>query len=453
MVRYDLKIEKQKIYGAEKIAVAANANKTVRLRFYFDPSWRIFDAKAAIFRTADNRYYIIEIKGNSVTVPWEALTLDKDFELSVVGYDGDTVLTAGKTTVRVVSSLLPEECKTLSPTETLFDRFREESLDEAFKKYESEIDSVTHSYESKLMEVGAKLNEANQNAENVLREKNEEIQRINQEHAAEVVSLQADIADIQNTLAETKIKAEKWDLVDAAIADKPRSNFALWYGGTKEYKLPYLNTANMSIMGSSTIDNYVSEIGLNVISVKSMDQVFMEKAALKKIELRNTQNVTSMINTFCHCPLLREVKLGDLDSCKSLKWCFANNSALEKVTFGNHRGVGIFTGVFLNCTSLKEISAELDFSFVTDVNDLFTGCYALKEVRFKENSIAMAVTLKDCQSLSKESMLSLFAALSSEYKYSLTVSRYAFDNNFPTEDEANEAKSFVTEKGWKLNLI
>lgn len=142
MVNYDLRVEKQQIFGADRVAVAANANETLSFRFYFDASWRIFDAKAAIFRTAQNKYYIVEIKSSSVTVPWEVLTVDSDFELSVIGYDGSTILTAGKVNIRVASSLLPDDCKTLSASETLFDKFKQESLAEAYKKYEDELISI-----------------------------------------------------------------------------------------------------------------------------------------------------------------------------------------------------------------------------------------------------------------------------------------------------------------------
>ena len=83
MVYYDLRIEKQRIYGADKIAIAADANETVSFRFHFDANWRIFDSKAAIFRTAENKFYIIEIKHSAVTVPWEVLTVDRNFELSI----------------------------------------------------------------------------------------------------------------------------------------------------------------------------------------------------------------------------------------------------------------------------------------------------------------------------------------------------------------------------------
>ncbi|HAS37392.1 MAG TPA: hypothetical protein DCS04_02090, partial [Ruminococcaceae bacterium] len=170
---YDLRVEKQQIFGAEKIAIAADSNKTVELRFYFDVNWRIFDAKAAIFRTAENKYYIIEIRSSSVTVPWEVLTVDRDFELSVIGYDESMALTAGKVTVKVVSSLLPEDCKTFSPTETLFDRIRQDSVDEAYKKYRDEIESLKRSYDEKILSLGLQINEANENTKNVERAKNE----------------------------------------------------------------------------------------------------------------------------------------------------------------------------------------------------------------------------------------------------------------------------------------
>ena len=236
MVNYDLRIEKQRIFGAEKIAIAANANETISLRFHFDANWRIFDAKAAIFRTAKNEYYIIEIKESSAKVPWEVLAVDHDFELSVIGYDGSMVLTAGKVDVRVVSSLLPDDYKTFSPSETLFDRFKQDSIDEAYKKYEDEIESLKYAYEKKILEMGVKINKANENTKNVEKEKDAEIAKIRQEHAEENLTFNTKIAELNKSLSAAQLKADKWDLVDAAMADKTRSNFALWTGGTKEYK-------------------------------------------------------------------------------------------------------------------------------------------------------------------------------------------------------------------------
>lgn len=452
MVYYDLRIEKQRIYGADKIAIAADANETVSFRFHFDANWRIFDSKAAIFRTAENKFYIIEIKHSAVTVPWEVLTVDRNFELSVIGYDGSKVLTAGKEEVRVVSSLLPEDCKTFSPSETLFDRFRQDSIDEAYKKYRNEIETLKRSYEEKILEIGSQLNKANQNTEDMEKAKNEEIAELNQVHSAEIHSLNSELADVKNELAQTEIRADKWDLVEAAMSDKTRSNYAPWCGGTKPYKLPFFNTKNLSVLTAGNFDDYCTEIGLDLSSVTTFEMVFKGKSRLRRLELRNTGNITSLMSGFSFSTALREVLLGDLTSCTNLKWAFDGDTSLEKVTFGKHSKVVEFSYLFNGCIALKEIDAELDFTVARQATDTFAKCASLEKVSFKKDSIGVNLDLGSCQALSKESMLNLFDGLAVKDSMRVTVSRYAFENNFPTSEEQETVRSSITQKGWTLSL-
>lgn len=452
MVNYDLRIEKQRIFGAEKIAIAANANETISLRFHFDANWRIFDAKAAIFRTEKNEYYIIEIKESSVTVPWEVLTVDHDFELSVIGYDGSMVLTAGKVDVKVVSSLLPDDYKTFSPSETLFDRFKQDSIDEAYKKYKDEIESLKHDYEKKILEMGVKINKANENTKNVEKAKNDEIAKIRQEHAEEVAALSTQIAEINKTLAAAQIKADKWDLVDAAMADKTRSNYAPWMGGTKEYKLPFFNTKNMSLLTAGNFDNNVSELGLDLTSATTLSQMFTQRKCLKRIELRNTDKITTIINCFSNSPSLREVILGNLTSCDNAKQSFYNDTSLEKITFGKNDRIKDWSDTFSGCISLIEINATLNMAAANWVSGTFDKCTSLQSVRFEKETVSSDISLASCKSLSKESMESLFDGLAISHDGTVTLSKYAFENNYPTADEKNAIEKRLTEKGWELVL-
>lgn len=453
MVNYDLRIEKQQIFGAEKIEIAADSSKTIALRFYFDANWRIFDAKAAIFRTAENKYYIIEIKGSSVTVPWEVLAVDRDFELSVIGYDGDMTLTAGKVTVRVVSSLLPEDCKTLSPSETLFDRIKQESVDEAYKKYKDEIDSLKRSYEEKILSLGSQISEANENTENVKKEKNAEIEKIRRENEKEVGELHSRISALNDSLDEAKVKADKWDLIDIAMSDKIRTNNPLWNGGSKEYKLPFINTRNIKVWTSSSFDNYLSEVGLDLTHAVSTDQLFLGKEGLKKIRLANTDKITSASLMFFECPSLREVELGDLDECTNVKQMFCTATSLEKVKFGSNGKITEFGEMFSGCIALREIDATINMSAAINIVDMFLGCGSLEKVSFEPDSIPLDIDLGACKSLSRESMQSLFDGLKNGTTGNVTVSKYAYDNNFPTADERDDTESAVNDKGWELTLI
>ncbi len=452
MVNYDLRVEKQRIFGAEKIAIAADANETVSLRFHFDANWRIFDAKAAIFRTAKNEYYIIEIKDSSVTVPWEVLTVDHDFELSVIGYDGSTVLTAGKVEVKVVSSLLPDDYKTFSPSETLFDRFKQDSIDEAYKKYEDEIESIKYAYEKKILEMGDKLNKANENTKNVEKAKDEEIAKIRQEYIEEIQSLKVKIADTDKALSDAQIKADKWDLVDEAMADKMLSSFAPWMGGTKEFKLPFFNTKNMTTLSSGTFSNYVTELGLDLSSATTLSQMFTQKKSLRRIELRNTDKITTIINCFSNSPALREVILGNLTMCNNAKQSFYNDTSLEKITFGKNERIQDWSDTFYGCISLKEINATLNMSAANWISGTFEKCTSLQTIRFEKGTVSRDLSFASCKSLSKESMESLFDGLTVLRDGVITLSRYAFENNYRTADERKDFENRLAEKGWELVL-
>ena len=61
MINYDLILQKQKLLGADRFTLAANANETMCLHFHFDRHWRVFDSKAAVFRNAENRDFRLAV--------------------------------------------------------------------------------------------------------------------------------------------------------------------------------------------------------------------------------------------------------------------------------------------------------------------------------------------------------------------------------------------------------
>lgn len=452
MVCYDLRVERQNIFGSEKISIAADANNTVALRIHFDACWRVYDQKAAIFKTRQNRYYIIEMKSSEVKVPWEALTEVGELEMSVIGFDDEKVLTAGKVTLEVVSSLLPEEYKQLSPTETLFDRFKAECTQEAYNKYKNEIASLKRDYEKKLLDLGDELNEANENTKKIEAAKNKELEALEQGKNSQITTLNLKIADITAELNEANVDAGKWRLVNAAMADKVRSNLAPWAGGTKEYKLPMFNTENMSTISNASFDNNCTELGLNLASATELDQAFRGKLGFKKLTFINTNSITSMVEAFLGCTALREVILDGVKSCKSFKHTFNGCTSLERVELGESGFPQSFYGTFMNCSALKEIVGTLDFTVTKEATSAFSGCSALEEVRFEPDTISVELGFSSCNKLSRKSMLSLFDGLREVSDLTLILSNYAFENNFPTATGKAEIRSMLKEKGWNLSL-
>lgn len=208
----------------------------------------------------------------------------------------------------------------------------------------------------------------------------------------------------------------------------------------------------MSVLSTGNFDGNVSEIGLDLTSATSLSSMFSQKKSLRKIELRNTDKITTIINCFSNSLSLREVTLGNLTSCINAKQSFYGDTSLEKVTIGNCERVQDWTQTFYGCIALKEIDCELNMTLANSLTEIFEGCTSLQKLRFVKETVSNNLSLASCQSLTKESMESLFDGLASVEGKTVTVSKYAFDNNYPTADEKAAAQSKITQKGWSLVL-
>ncbi len=453
MIKYDLTLEKQRLIGADKFSIAANANETVCLCFHFDRSWRRFDSKAAVFRNSVSEYYIIEIKADRAKVPWEVLTHQGEFELSVIGFEDEKVITSDKVEILVTESLLPEDCKTFSPSEVLFDRFKRECIAQAYLDYEDEINELKKAHIAEKMLLGEQIVEADKRTKDAIEDKNKEIQELEISHDIEKSELNNKIAQLNEDVAYYKEKAEKWDMVDYAISLKTSPNYALWAGGTEEFSLPMMNTSSVPVFASSNFSSNLKKIGLDLSSVKSFASVFNSNSGIEHIELRNTHNVESFASVFEGCKSIKTVSIDSLEKCNTMNK-FANGATLlQVVNLGTVSAAGNYERAFCNCTVLKEINGCFDMSFAANTSAMFVGCSSLETVRFVENTIGVSMDFSDCIRLTKESMCSIFNALYPTELCTLSISSFAFENNF-TEEERKEWIEFVTEtKGWELSIV
>lgn len=453
MVTYDLMLEKQRLFGADKFSVAANANETLSLRFNFDRNWRRFDSKAAVFRNSDMQYFIIEIIASRAKIPWEVLTKQGTFELSVIGFDGAKTLTSDKVKILVSENLLPEEYKALSPSEVLFDRFKEECIAEAYLKYESEIKELKKAHVEEKLLLNAQIVEANEQTLEAVAEKDSEIEKIKNEHAKQVSEYEAQITELNSQLAVCQEKAEKWEMVDHAIQGKTLASSPLWGGGSEEYRLPMLNTSSVKAFTSRNFDANLREVGLDLSSSDMFNQIFMEKDSIQKLVLKNTSNVTSYENLFYCCPSIRYLDLGSLESCTDFSCLATEATRLEKVKFTNMRRASLLDSAFYGCIVLREIDGVFDFRTVTSADEIFIGTPMLETVRFLENSITKDISFQDSIRLTKESLLSIANGLSTENTATVYLSSYAIDNAFPDEEEKSDFLSLIqSTKGWDLEM-
>lgn len=452
MITYDLTLERQRLIGADKFSIAANANETVCLRFHFDRNWRCFDSKAVVFRKNPSKYYVIEVIENRVKVPWEVLTEVGYFEMSVIGYEREKTITSDKAEIIVSESLLPEDCKTFSPTEELFDRFKRECTAQAYLDYKDEINSLKTAHKVETTRLNSQINEANERAEDIEAQKNAEIAQLNIEHGKNITQLNNQINELNVTVEQYREKAHNWDLVDGAMSLKTSSSMALWQGGKEKYALPMLNTSSISGFSSSIFSPNLTQIGLDLSSVKTFSNVFASAQSITQVELRNGRDVSTYASAFENCKTIKCITIGSIKNCSNLTR-FANEAtALQTIAFGETVEASLYEKAFANCMVLREINGLFDLRFATDVSDMFKNCSSLKKVRFVEDSICLSLDFGNCINLSKESMTSIFIGLQPGVGDMITIPSYTFETQF-TPEERDEWISYIyDEKEWELTL-
>lgn len=454
MVLFDLTVEKQNIHGADHVSLAASANKTIGLRFHFDRHWRDFSSRAAIFKNHSGEYYIIEIKNNIAVIPWEALKQPYPVELSVIAYYTSTVLTTNTVSLSVSRCLIPEEYATKSASETLFGKFRQECLAEAFLDYEDEIEAQKNTYENALLQKQNQITAEQQSKAAAIAEKNAEIAALNLQHAQEKTALQAQLASTQTQLAAMTIKADKWDMLDNAISKKTSSNIPLWGNSNARYSLPDLNTSSMTAFSSNSFGSNLEEIGLDLSSATSFSNILENKSRLKTVRLYNTENVTSFYSAFFESRAVENIHIGNIPICTTIARICYNNVFLKKITIGQNESIQVMESAFKGCQALKEIDTIFDIPNCSSFSNTFDNCVSLEKIRFEPNTISTNVSFSACLNLTKESLLSIINGLNpSVSSKSITVNNYCYCSCFPDEEEREEIYELVTEdKGWIFNL-
>lgn len=132
------------------------------------------------------------------------------------------------------------------------------------------------------------------------------------------------------------------------------------------------------------------------------------------IELPNFKG--SLTETFQETPNIRSVTLiyrGETQQAwmhASFRW----NYAVRKIDLSEFN-ITITNGynTFMLAQALEEIIGELAFTPGVNPNtgDMFFGCYALKEIRFKKETIAYGIWFGSCDKLSDESIQSIIDGL------------------------------------------
>lgn len=453
MITYELSLERQNLLGADKFSIAADSNETVSLRFHFDRSWRAFSTKAAVFKSSADKYYVLDIHLNCVTVPWEVLRDTSGFDLAVVAYENEVVLTSKKVRINVSASLLPEFCRQLSPTETIFDRFRTEARNKAFEDYNSEITALNHTHANAVLELNARIAEEQANTEALRAQKDAEIAQLNYAATVAQNSHNAQIAEFQAQIALNAEKAHNWDLVDTALRAKTSFSNLLWTGGTQPYELPQLNLVSVQTNSNNTkIDSNVTKIRLNIPLMTNLNSFFSSLGNLKEVTLLNTEAVTSASSICSSCTSLISADLGNLTGCTSLRDAFNNSKSVEYISIGNLDNIKDFYRTFENCYALKEINGIINATQCTSFSSTFTSCSNLKEIRFVENSIRINIDVAPCVNLSRESLYSIANGLYGGTTGTLYISEHSLSTSLTPAERTEITNLIRNEKGWNMTI-
>lgn len=128
---------------------------------------------------------------------------------------------------------------------------------------------------------------------------------------------------------------------------------------------------------------------------------------------------------------------------------FLNVTSLELVDVENcNFKIYDATRTFSGCTKLKEIKGVIDVSHVIAGVDVFKGCSALEEIRFKPSSLKMTFAMTDSPLLSAESLQSIIDCLTTVstrqtlYLHADAVSRL-------TEDQLSQIEA----KNWAVQAV
>lgn len=103
------------------------------------------------------------------------------------------------------------------------------------------------------------------------------------------------------------------------------------------------------------------------------------------------------------------------EQCTSFQQTFMGNGRQEGLKtveiIGNTSTVKSFNRAFYWRITLENINCEFDFSSATDVGSTFAYSSALKEVRFKANTLSLSISFAQSPNLSAESIQSIIDVL------------------------------------------
>ena len=192
-------------------------------------------------------------------------------------------------------------------------------------------------------------------------------------------------------------------------------------GDTKDNPLQYATFADGCIFkGAQFPENYKIEFGIAVVNSSTVQRSFLSSNIT---EITITTPLGSFLLSFCQ-------------GCGMLK----------VVTFTNGSGIleGNWSSAFNGCKELETINGEIDFSNVTNLGNILLGCYKLKDITIKPNSLKLSFFIPS-PVLSAESIQSIIDGLAT-VETAQTLTLHADVKAKLTEEQL----ATITNKNWNL---
>lgn len=152
--------------------------------------------------------------------------------------------------------------------------------------------------------------------------------------------------------------------------------------------------------------------------------------------------------TFYNTVGLKSFKLKGNDDGKSLtaNYMFQNSKDIEVIDFSEFKAIfSNVVGCFMSCSKLKTVLGIIDLENSTNNVNFVIGCSSLENIRFKENSIKLAINFANVPLLSEASIQSIIDGLAT-VETSQTLSFHADVKAKLTEQQI----ATITSKNWTL---
>lgn len=141
---------------------------------------------------------------------------------------------------------------------------------------------------------------------------------------------------------------------------------------------------------------------LKVLGSSSLSSLNISSGSIESVEIEDLSSFTSLAYLFANCPSLVDITIPtNYSGITSVQNMFSGCRNLKRIPELNTTGVTNFRYMFNECISLEE-APVLDTSSATDINFMFANCRSLKKVPFYDFSsvLTMESTFYFCYQLS-----------------------------------------------------